>query len=125
MTKGFCLLSLVVFAGLLSSACLWGVVRDARTGAPVAGASVSFRDSRGASATTVTNADGLYAFDASRLAAPARGPVDFTVTAVGYQTLNTQREALYDDSADGDWEVQSFALSASDISLPGVPPSSG
>lgn len=125
MTKGLCILSLLVLSGLFSSGCLWGVVRDARTGGPVAGASVSFRDSRGVSATTVTNADGWYAFDASKVVAPARGTVDFTVTAVGYQTLNTQREALYDDNADGDWEVQSFSLSVSDISMPNVPPSGG
>ena len=57
--------------------------------------------------------------------APAPGVVNFTVTAPGYQTLNTEREALYDDNADGAWEVQSFALAAADISVPGAPPSGG
>jgi hypothetical protein len=118
------LFPLLILAALFASGCLWGVVRDARTGAPIAGASVSFRDSRGLTAKTVTNSDGWYAFDLSRGPVPAPGQVDFTVTATGYQTLDTRRGALYDDNAEGTWEVQSFDLVASDISVPG-PPSSG
>lgn len=123
-TKGLRLLPVLIFAALLSSSCLWGVVRDARTGAPVANASVSFSDSRGFAGTAVTDSDGWFAFDASYSAVPAPGQVDFTVTATGYQTLDIQKEALYDDNTEGTWEVQSFSVSPSLMSLPN-PPSGG
>jgi hypothetical protein len=115
---------LLILAALFSSSCLWGVVRDARTGAPVAGASVSFHDAAGSAATTVTNSDGLFAFDASQVPVAAPGAVGFTVTATGYQTLDIQRDVLYDDNAEGTWDVQTFELTVANISSPN-PPSGG
>ncbi len=35
-----------IAGALLSSSCMWGVVRDARTGAPIAGAEVHFIEVR-------------------------------------------------------------------------------
>jgi hypothetical protein len=115
---------LLLLAALLSSSCLWGVVRDGRTGAPVADASVSFRDTAGFTATTVTSSEGWFSFDASQGPVPAPGEVGFTVTATGYQTLDIQRDVLYDDNAEGTWDIQTFELAAANISLPN-PPSGG
>ena len=55
-------LSTIVLAFLLSG-CLWGVVKDVSTDAPVAGASVTYTDSEGNTETTTTGANGIYSFD--------------------------------------------------------------
>ena len=60
----FFLISLLtVGAALLTTGCLWGVVTDATTGAPISGASVTYVDSNGNTGTATTNSKGLYAFD--------------------------------------------------------------
>jgi len=115
-------LSLLLIAGLsmllvlLSSGCLWGIVRDAETGAPIAGAEVTYIDVNGNSGTATTNANGIYAFDQASVAVPARGPVSFNIAALGYQPLTAARLVQYDDS-NGNlsnlstfWEVQHFDM---------------
>lgn len=67
----FLILSSVVLA-FLASGCMWGVVTDARTGAPVADALVSVQDSNGNARFTTTDANGIFYFDQSA-PSPARG----------------------------------------------------
>jgi hypothetical protein len=101
---------------ILSSSCMWGVVRDAETGAPIVGAQVRYTDANGHTGTTTTDADGRYVFDQASVAVPAAGPVTFQVSALGYQTTTTPRLVQYNDSngnlsnLSSFWEVQNFSL---------------
>jgi len=97
------LLVLSVGVGLLASGCMWGVVRDASSGAAVGGATVTFTDSSGQTASTTTDASGLYSFGPPPK--PATGPVDLQVDASGYDTLTLQFQ--YDGSSNF-WGVQSL-----------------
>jgi len=110
-----------VLAGLavLVTGCAWGVVTDARTGAPVEGARVVYVDSEGSANASLTNAGGLYQFDAAagdRI--PTTGRTTFIVLAPGYQTLVSQRDVRYDDSETHVWEVQSFQLTRISVPTP-------
>ncbi|MGA2286330.1 MAG: carboxypeptidase regulatory-like domain-containing protein [Dehalococcoidia bacterium] len=98
------------------SGCMWGVVRDAGTGAGIEGATVQYVDSQGNTGSTTTTAFGLYFFNAS-IGFPAIGPAQLNVSAPGYATLSTTRPILYDDNPNATladlstfWEVQSFDL---------------
>jgi uncharacterized protein YfaS (alpha-2-macroglobulin family) len=101
---------------LFGSSCMWGVVRDAETGAPIAGAQVKYTDANGYTGTTTTGEDGRYVFDQASIAVPASGPVTFEVSALGYQTTTIQRLVQYDDSSGNlsslstFWDVQDFDL---------------
>ena len=102
---------------VLMSGCMWGVVTDTTTGAPVSGAKVSYTDSRGSSGTATTDANGFYALDVSSGPVPAVGPASFVVSARGHETVATTRQVAYDDNASGSladpsslWEVQDFGL---------------
>jgi hypothetical protein len=104
---------------VLMTGCMWGIVRDTTTGAPISGAKVSYTDSQGSSATATTGANGVYAFDFASGPIPAVGPASFVVSARGYETLATTRQLAYDDNASGSlanpsslWEVQDFSLAA-------------
>jgi hypothetical protein len=108
---------------VLMTGCMWGVVTDVNTGAPVPGATVSYTDSQGRSGTATTDANGLYAFDSASGPIPAVGPASFVVSAGGYDTVSTTRELAYDDNASGTranpssmWEVQNFSLAAACVS---------
>lgn len=126
--RGGRLVALVSFVGaLLASGCMWGVVTDANTGAPISGAQVSYTDSQGRSATAMTDANGVYAFDSTSGAIPAIGPVSAAVSAPGYQTLSEPRQVGYDDNPNATvdnpssfWEAQHFALTPA--SVPPPPP---
>ena len=105
---------------LLSTGCVWGVVRDAETGRPLAGASVSYVDSYGDTGSTTSDGNGLYVFDQSRGPVPARGPVTFQVSAPSYGPFEESRQVEYNDgpqptfsNLSSFWEVQSFGLTAS------------
>ena len=105
---------------VLMTGCMWGVVRDVNTGAPVSGATVSYIDSQGRSATAQTNANGFYAFDSASGPTPAVGPASFVVSARGHEAVVTTRQLAYDDNASGSlanasslWEVQDFGLVSS------------
>jgi predicted DsbA family dithiol-disulfide isomerase len=104
---------------------MWGVVRDANTGAPIGGASVTYTDSKGQTGTATTDANGMYAFDQGQGQgqgqAPAAGPVNFAVDAPGYEPLTETRQVLYDDIPAGFREVQSFSLGRQDGQYPNNP----
>ncbi len=101
---------LCIGIALLASGCLWGVVRDAETGALIDGATVSYADSNGQTAQTTTDANGLYAFDPAKGPIPAVGNVTLSVDASGYEPLTETRLVEYNDSPSGFWEVQDFSL---------------
>lgn len=102
----------------LASGCLWGVVRDAETGAPVSGATVSYADSQGHTGWTLTDANGVYAFDPAKGPVPAIGPASFEVTKPEYEPLtaagllieyNDNARAILSDPLSF-WEIQNFEL---------------
>jgi Carboxypeptidase regulatory-like domain len=101
---------------LLGSGCMWGVVRDAETGAPIAGAQVKYTDANGHTGTATTGEDGRYVFDQASVAVPAAGPVTFEISALGYQPMTAARLVQYNDSngnlsnLSSFWEVQYFNL---------------
>ncbi len=116
---------------LLASGCMWGVVRDANTGAPLTGASVTYSDSQGRTGTTTTDANGVYTFDWASGPIPAIGSINATVSASGYQTLNESRQVGYNDNANASvsnpssfWEVQNFTLAPVGAAPPPGPPPS-
>lgn len=107
-----------------ASGCMWGVVRDANTGAPVWGATVSYTDSQGGTATTTTGSNGIYVFDQASRPVPAAGAVGFTVTALGYGTVTAARLVDYRnnpnaslDTLSSFWDTQHLNL---EPSRPGV-----
>jgi hypothetical protein len=117
-------LALLLSLAPLATGCMWGVVRDINTGAPISGAQVSYTDSQGRSATTTTDANGVYAFDWASGPIPAIGPISATINAPGYQTLMEPRQVAYDDNPNATlsnlssyWEAQHFFLAPG-----GVPP---
>jgi hypothetical protein len=95
--------ALCIGTALLASGCLWGVVTDAETGAPVGGATIRYADSTGQTGTTTADANGIYSFDGSNGPIPAAGPVNFVVDAGGYEPLTETRQV-------GLGGVQSFSL---------------
>ena len=116
-------IGLSALLALLSSGCLWGVVRDAETGEPIAGAEITYTDVNGNTGTTTADADGRYAFDQADVIVPAAGPVSFDVTAVGYQPQTAARLVEYNDS-NGSlanlstfWEVQHFNMTSAGMKI--------
>jgi hypothetical protein len=95
---------LCVGIALLASGCMWGMVRDANTGAPIGGATVTYTDSTGATASTTTDASGQYSFAEAYW--PAPGPVNLRVDASGYKPLTQQVQ--YDEGSPPLWGVQSL-----------------
>lgn len=101
--------------GLLSG-CMWGVVRDASTGTPLAGVNVTYTDVNGGSGTATTDANGIFAFDQATGPYPAMGPASFHLSVAGYEDLTAARLMEYNDSnatlsnLSSFWEVQSFNL---------------
>ena len=84
--------ALCIGTALLASGCLWGMVTDAETGAPVGGATISYADSTGQTGTTTADANGMYSFDGSDGPVPAAGPVNFAVDAPGYKPVTETRQ---------------------------------
>jgi hypothetical protein len=106
----------IVFATLACS-CMWGVVRNANTGAPVAGASVTFWDENGNERTTMTDANGIYYFDPSTAAPAALGDVTFFVTGPNTEARREKRPVDYAENPGASlsnlssfWEVQTFDI---------------
>ena len=93
--------ALCVGLALLASGCMWGMVRDANTGAPISGATVTYTDSTGATASTTTDASGQYSFAEADW--PAPGPVNVRASAPGYEPVTIQVE--YDGNPSGFGEV--------------------
>ena len=67
---------------------MWGVVKDANTGTPIGGATVSYVDSNGQTGITTTDASGIYAFDLARGPVPAAGNVNLGVNAAGIRSAD-------------------------------------
>ena len=108
---------LSIAMAFLASGCLWGVVTDVETGAPISGATVSYTDSQGHTDSTTTNAGGLYAFDAATGPVPAAGPASFELNRPGCQALTAARQVEYNDNPNAGldnpssfWEIQNFGL---------------
>ncbi|MGD0115812.1 MAG: carboxypeptidase-like regulatory domain-containing protein [Dehalococcoidia bacterium] len=78
---------LLVAIATLSSGCMWGVVTDATTGAPIVGAKVTVTDGRGRNLTTTTDEQGVFSFSPTNLALLAAGPANSEVEATGYGTV--------------------------------------
>jgi hypothetical protein len=115
-----------------ATGCMWGVVRDTNTGAPVTGATVSYTDSQGRSASTATDANGAYSFNWSSGPIPALGPISVNVSAPGYQTLVEPGQVAYNDNPNATitnlssyWEVQHFFLAPGGGPPQPPPPPSG
>jgi hypothetical protein len=113
------LAALCLTMAFLASGCLWGIVTDADTGAGIAGATVSYTDADGHTASTTTNASGLYAFDSATGPVPVAGAATFEVSALGYETLTETRLIRYNDNPHATldnpssfWEVQHFDLAS-------------
>jgi len=92
----------------LASGCLWGVVTDAETGAPIGGATISYADSTGQRGTTTSDANGMYSFDGSNGPVPATGPVNFVVDAPGYEPATETRQV-------GLGGVQNFSIAPTPV----------
>jgi sugar lactone lactonase YvrE len=112
-------LMLALVAALLASGCMWGVVRDAGSGAGIQGATVSYTDANGNTGSTTSTIGGLYFFNSTSGPIPAVGNVEFQVSAPGFATLTTDRTVLYNDNPNATladlstfWEVQSFDLAS-------------
>ena len=108
---------LTITSALLTSGCLWGVVRDSRTGAGLSGATVTYTDANGNTGSTTSGPGGLYAFNVATGPVPAVGSATFEVTKPGYRPEITSRPILYNDNPGATlanpssfWEVQSFSL---------------
>jgi hypothetical protein len=95
---------LCIGVALLASGCMWGMVKDANTGAPIGGATVTYTDSTGATASTTTDGSGQYSFE--QAGRPAPGPVNLRVEASGYNPLTQQVQ--YADGSPPLWGVQSL-----------------
>jgi len=96
---------LCVGLALLASGCMWGMVRDATTGAPISGATVTYTDSTGTTASTTTDASGQYSFAEAYW--PAPGPVNVRAEASGYKPLTIQVQ--YDGNPSGFGAVHNLA----------------
>jgi hypothetical protein len=105
----------VVLLATLACGCMWGVVRNANTGAPAAGASVTFWDKNGNQRTAATDANGIYYFDSSSAPPAALGDVTFFVTAPNSEARREMRPIDYAENPNASlsnmasfWEVQTF-----------------
>lgn len=106
-----------VVLALLASGCMRGVVRDADTGKPIAGAKVTFGVGIGHVHSAMTDASGAYAFTLTSDEPAASGTAAFVVEAPGYETLSDVRAMDHADKAPANlsnpssfWEVQSFDI---------------
>jgi hypothetical protein len=96
---------------------MWGIVRDAQTGAPIAGAEVHFIDSQFNSREAITDATGVYRFLPSSELGPVAGIVNVVVTAPGYEALGDTVTADFADNPGlclinqpNSCEMQNFAI---------------
>ena len=108
------LLGLTVLAGsFLMAACVWGVVRDADTGAGIEGAVVTFKDVNGKTYTATTDEGGIYVISPQTSGGiVAVGTVTAKVEADGYDSYSNFRGVNYQDGLLGGWpsDKQDFDL---------------
>lgn len=79
---------LLIAIAVLSSACMWGVVTDATTGAPIVGAKVTVTDQSGQSVTTTTDEQGVFGFSPTDLASLPEGNTSLEAESAGYGTVS-------------------------------------
>jgi Carboxypeptidase regulatory-like domain len=79
---------LLAAVAALSSGCMWGVVTDATTGAPIAGAKVTLTDKSGQSVTVQTDGQGVFNFSQASLAPLAFGEADCGAAKTGYGAVS-------------------------------------
>ncbi len=110
--------ALSIGVALLASGCMWGVAIDSSTGVPVSGATVSYTDSGGRTASTTTDANGLYSF--AFPAAPLTGPITIEASAPGYPQQTMSRTVSYTSNPNASldnilsfWDIQHLSLSTS------------
>ncbi len=115
------LLLFVAATALFASGCLWGVVTDAETGAPLRGVNVTYVDSYGQTFSTTTDENGMYAFDQAKGPVPARGAANVTVDAAGYEPMTVAPLIEYNENPGASianlssfWEVQNLPVSPPD-----------
>jgi hypothetical protein len=95
------------------SACLWGVVSDADTGAGIEGAVVTIKDANGKTYTATTDEAGIYVISPQTSGGiPAIGTVTAKVDAEGYDDYSNFRGVNYQDGLLGGWpsDKQDFDL---------------
>ena len=105
---------LAVAVSLALSACVWGVVNDADTGAGIQGAVVTLKDVNGKTYTATTDEAGIYVISPQTSGGiPAIGTVTAKVEAEGYDTYSNFRGVNYQDGLLGGWpsDKQDFNLS--------------
>jgi hypothetical protein len=110
------LLMISVVLAFAASGCMWGVVTNARTGAPVANAHVDIVDSNGNVSYAFTDENGIYYIDAAK--APALGEATITVDSFDQGSQTENRVIDYAENPNATlanpvsfWEVQTFQLS--------------
>jgi len=115
------LLLFVAASALFASGCLWGVVTDSETGAPLRGVNVTYVDSYGQTFSTTTDENGMYAFDQAKGPVPARGAANVTVDAAGYEPMTVAPLIEFNENPGASlanlssfWEVQNLAVSPPD-----------
>lgn len=96
---------LLAAVSLMASGCLWGVVTDSTTGAPLRNVPVTYVDSAGQTLTATTNEFGVYSFTAPR---PAGGNANVSVNAAGYEPWTEARLLEYNEP--GFNEVQNISM---------------
>ncbi|OGO08884.1 MAG: hypothetical protein A2Y61_00065 [Chloroflexi bacterium RBG_13_60_13] len=101
----------------LASGCMWGVVTDARTGAPVSGAMVSVWDKNDNGGLVTTDANGIYVFESFTGAPASPGEATFSVTSSSFGTQSEVRTIDYAENPGASlanpasfWEVQNFQV---------------
>jgi len=111
--SAFLLGTLALAGSLVMSACLWGVVSDADTGAGIEGAVVAIKDANGKTYTATTDEAGIYVISPQTSGGiPAIGTVTAKVEAEGYDDYSNFRGVNYQDGLLGGWpsDKQDFDL---------------
>lgn len=105
--------SLSLATAFLASGCLWGVVTDSETGAPLVGAKVRVSDSEGDGFEATTDSHGIYVFDPELGPVPSTGPAAFAIWLWGCDLAKNWvvRDIQYDDNPTAEkardfWEIQ-------------------
>lgn len=101
-------LLLATAIGFLASGCLWGVVTDAQSGAPLRGVVVTCTDANNQTFSSTTNEFGIYAFDMAAGPIPAAGNASMNLSVPGLDPVTEAR--LLEFNEPGFREVQNFNL---------------
>ncbi len=114
-----CLILLILTLPFITSACMWGFVTDASTGAPVKGAIVTVEDSKGNFRFTTTNALGVYAFDSSSGPSLALGDARICVSSPDKGGSADIRTIDYADNPNASFADPSTFREVQNLKVPG------